>query len=30
MEIIHGTDLDRALESIYRVYLCGDLKNRRI
>ena len=26
MEIIHGTDLDRALESIYRVYLCGDLK----
>ena len=26
MEIIRGNDLDKALESAYRVYLCGDLK----
>ena len=26
MEIICGNDLDKALESAYRVYLCGDLK----
>ncbi len=26
MEFIHGNDIQKALESVYRVYLCGDLK----
>lgn len=26
MEFIYGSDIQKALESLYRVYLCGDLK----
>lgn len=26
MEVIHGSNIQKALETVYRVYLCGDLK----